>query len=250
MVTKSDIDFGNDAIAYARYRAGFPDSFFQRLKGTKILGVDLEVLDLGTGTGTLARGLAKRGLRVTGLDPSIALLAQADKLAETDGVQIAWVRGRAESTGLSDAAFDIVIAGQCWHWFEHDAAMAEIRRLLLPDGVLVVAYFDWIDKPGNPVDLMYELRRKYNPKWGSSWPLGAYPQGPNDLRLDGFEEIAAFEYNEDITYSHEAWRGRMRAYAGIGGSLPASVVEEFDAEFKARLAERFTEDPMAIPHRV
>ncbi len=38
------------------------------------------MLDLGTGTGTIARGLAKRGCVVTGLDPSDAMLEQAKAL--------------------------------------------------------------------------------------------------------------------------------------------------------------------------
>lgn len=48
-------DFGRTADDYARHRAGFPDSLFKRLSE---LGIGLEgqdVVDLGTGTGTLGR---------------------------------------------------------------------------------------------------------------------------------------------------------------------------------------------------
>ncbi len=54
-------DFGRTADDYASHRAGFPDSLFERLSE---LGIGLEgqdVVDLGTGTGTLGRatGLAE-----------------------------------------------------------------------------------------------------------------------------------------------------------------------------------------------
>jgi 2-polyprenyl-3-methyl-5-hydroxy-6-metoxy-1,4-benzoquinol methylase len=67
------IDFGKTADDYGRYRAGFPEQFYRRLE---TFGVGLErqrVLDLGTGTGFLGRGFARRGCLVTGLDISAAL---------------------------------------------------------------------------------------------------------------------------------------------------------------------------------
>lgn len=98
---------------------------------------------------------------------------------------------------------------------------------------------------------MYRLREKYNPAWkGGSWPLGFYPQKPGDLSFGGWRSVQSFLYEEAIPYTHEAWRGRMRAYAGIGGSLSPETVNAFDAEFAAALAENFPREPMMIPHKV
>lgn len=82
------VDFGRTASDYARYRVGFPDSFFDRLFEGGIVSAKDRVLDLGTGTGTVARGLAQRGCSVTGLDPSLALLEQAKNLDRKAGVEI------------------------------------------------------------------------------------------------------------------------------------------------------------------
>jgi 2-polyprenyl-3-methyl-5-hydroxy-6-metoxy-1,4-benzoquinol methylase len=55
------VDFGRTAGDYAAYRAGFPDEFFSRLADMNV-GLDGQrVVDLGTGTGALARGFARGG---------------------------------------------------------------------------------------------------------------------------------------------------------------------------------------------
>ncbi|MEM8709038.1 MAG: methyltransferase domain-containing protein, partial [Actinomycetota bacterium] len=68
----TDIDptgFGNAAADYATHRAGFPDELFDRLAPHGIGRSGQRVVDLGTGTGTVARQLARRGCSVIGVDP-------------------------------------------------------------------------------------------------------------------------------------------------------------------------------------
>ena len=80
------IDFGKTAQDYGRYRAGFPPTLFERLVNFGIGSTGQRVLDLGTGTGTLARGFALRGCQVTGLDPSTSLTEEAKRLDREAGV--------------------------------------------------------------------------------------------------------------------------------------------------------------------
>jgi SAM-dependent methyltransferase len=250
MLSRKDIDFGRTAKDYARHRAGFPASFFTRLLDEGFLTGAKAVLDLGTGTGTVARGLARNGFDVTGVDPARTLLESARLLDEETGVRVDYRLGTAEQTGLPSDSFDVVIAAQCWHWFEQMPALVEIERVVRPDGRLIIAFFDWLTNAG-PVEEMRKLREKHNPAWQSgSWPLGFYPQKPGDLCFANWRSTKSFLYIEDIPYTHEAWRGRMRAYAGIGGSLPPAAVDAFDAEFADVLAEKFPDEPMMIPHRI
>jgi SAM-dependent methyltransferase len=44
--------------------------------------------------------------------------------------------GTAERLPLPDASVDAVVVGQAWHWFDEDRALAEVRRVLRPGGVL------------------------------------------------------------------------------------------------------------------
>ncbi|HEY9156668.1 hypothetical protein [Candidatus Binatus sp.] len=50
--------------------------------------------------------------------------------------------------------------------------------------------------------------------------------------------------------SAAAWRGRIRASAGVGASLAPEGVAAFDDELRAMLAERYPDDPMRVMHRV
>jgi len=244
------VDFGRTAGDYSRYRLGFPAALFERLAG---MGAGLPgqwVLDLGTGTGTLARGFARRGCAVTGLDPAEAMLEQARRLDAEAGVSVEYVVGTAEESGLPDAAFDVVSAGQCWHWFDRSRAALEARRLLRPGGRLVIAHYDWIPLPGNVVEATEALILAHNSRWRFGAGTGIHPEWPADVAIAGFGGIETFSFDEPAIYSHEAWRGRISASAGVAASMPRDRVEIFDRNLAQVLTERFPADPLAVPHRV
>lgn len=246
----SEVRFGAVAQDYARHRAGFPESFFDRLaaRGAGLPGQ--RVVDLGTGTGTLALGLARRGCRVTGVDTSAELLEQARLLGGRAALQATWVEARAEETGLPSASADLVTAGQCWHWFDRPRAAREAARLLAPDGRLVIAHFDWLPLPETVVEATEALILEHNPHWTLAGGTGRYPQWQPDVAAAGFHPVEQFWYDVTVAYSHEDWRGRIRASAGVGASLAPESVRAFDARLARLLAERFPREPLDVPHRV
>jgi SAM-dependent methyltransferase len=246
----SSIDFGRTAGDYGRHRAGFPADFFARVAPWGIGIAGQELLDLGTGTGTLARGFATRGCRVTGLDPAPELMAQARELDREAHVEVRYVEARAEKTGLALDSFDVITAGQCWHWFSRDAAADEARRLLRANGVLLIAHFDWLPLSGSVVEATEALILAHNPKWRLAGGDGIYGRWFADLSNAGFRGLESFSFDVEQPYSHDAWRGRIRASAGVAASLDKNAVARFDTEHAALLAERFPEQPLRVPHRV
>jgi SAM-dependent methyltransferase len=244
------VDFGRTAKDYGKHRAGFPPEFFERASEHGVGLPAQRVLDLGTGTGTLARGFALRGCEATGLDPSGDLLNEAKRLDDEAGVSVRYVVGRAEETGFPEASFDAVSAGQCWHWFERSKAAREARRVLRPGGRLAIAHFDWIPLPGNVVEATEKLIEDHNPGWKMGGGTGIYPAWLADVAVAGFEDIETFSFDLGVPYSREAWRGRIRASAGVAASLEKDEVRRFDEDLEALLAARFPEDPLEVPHRV
>jgi SAM-dependent methyltransferase len=244
------VDFGRTAADYARYRAGFPALLFDELAARGVALAGAKVLDLGTGTGTLARGLAARGARVVALDPAESLLAEARALAETAVLAITFRLGRAEATGLAGAAFDLVAAGQCWHWFDRSLAAAEAWRLLRPGGRLLICHFDWIPLNGTVAAATEALIEAHNPAWRFGGGSGLHPAWLGDAAEAGFIGIETFSHDLALRYGHDAWRGRVRASAGVGGSLSRDDVARFDEALAQALARDFPADPLDVPHRL
>jgi SAM-dependent methyltransferase len=245
------IDFEKTAADYGQYRAGFPNLFFERLFALGHVRSGDRALDLGTGVGTVARGLALRGCNVIGLDPSQALIEEGQRLDQAAGVAVRYVIGTAEETGLPSAAFDVVTAGQCWHWFDRMKAPSEVRRILRPEGVLIIAHFDWLPLPGNVVEATERLILVHNPAWKGAGGTGVYPKWLVDAAVTGFENIETFSFDVAVPYSHVAWRGRIRARsAGVAASLPPDAVAKFDTELAALLVKHVSADLFDVPHRV
>ena len=244
-----EVDFGKTAEDYSRHRAGFPDRLFERLAAFGIGGAGQRILDLGTGTGALARGFARRGAEVTALDIAPEMLAAGAELAAAEGLRIDFREGGAEATGLPEGVFDVVTAGQCWHWFDSAAAAAEARRLLRPEGRIAICHFDWLPLPGNIVAASEALIRRHNPAWALDGRDGFHGFHATALAIAGFRDIESFSFDRGVTYSHEAWRGRIRASAGISGSLAPEEVAAFDAAHADLLAAEFPDDPLVVPHR-
>jgi SAM-dependent methyltransferase len=208
------------------------------------------VVDLGTGTGSLARLFAQHGCEVTGVDIAGPLLEQARRLDREAEVEIAYLEAPAETTGLPSGAFDLVSAGQCWHWFDRPATVREVARLLAIGGIVVIAHFDWLPVAGNVVEATEEVILRYTPTWPFPSRTGLYPQWLADLQTAGFTGIETFSFDVVESYSHEAWVGRVRASAPIAGTLDADGVQAFSHELAVMLSAHCAEDPLAVPHRV
>ena len=252
-MTGADIDpqgFGNAAADYAAHRAGFPKATFDRLATFGIGQAGQRIVDLGTGTGTLARQLAERGAVVTGIDPDIRLMRQGAELAKAAGVEVTWHEGTAEDTGLRTAETDAVTAGQCWHWFDRPVAIAEARRVLKPaTGRLAILHFDWLPLPGNAVAATEALIETHNPAWNMGGGTGLWPQWIPEVQAGGFTDVETFSFDTAVPYSHTSWRGRIRASAGIT-ALDAEATSAFDQALATLLRRDFPSEPILLPHRI
>jgi SAM-dependent methyltransferase len=235
---------------YAEHRTDFPVQLADVLAARGLLGPDVAAVDLGTGTGALARLVAPRVASVVGVDPSAPMIEQARRLDREAGVSVSYRVATAEETGLTDGCADLVLAGQCWHWFDADRAATEVARLLRPHGHLVIVHFDWIPLPGNVVEATERLIEQYNPAWTMGGGAGVHPRWLVDLGRDGFGDLVTFSFDVVVPYSHHRWVGRVRASAGVGASLPPGQAEHFSVALTDVLAERWPDDPIAVPHRV
>lgn len=123
--------FGAHASDYAEHRPNYPaDGIRWALAGAG-RPVD-DVLDLAAGTGKLTEGLLPLRLSVTAVEPDESMLAELSRRFP----QVTALAGSAEAIPLADGSVDAVVVGQAFHWFDHEAALAEIGRVLRPGGVV------------------------------------------------------------------------------------------------------------------
>ncbi len=81
------IDWGKTSEDYARHRPGPPSSFFEKIRSLDIGKKDQVILDLGTGTGLIAREFSRRGVRnVFGTDISLEQINMANALAKKENL--------------------------------------------------------------------------------------------------------------------------------------------------------------------
>lgn len=100
-----------------------------------------DVLDVGCGTGFVTAEMVRRfGVaRVTGVDPSAAMLDRFREKLEGMGVEARLVQAGVHEMPVPDAAFDAVVSGMAFHWFpDKPRAVAAMARRLRPGGVLAV----------------------------------------------------------------------------------------------------------------
>jgi SAM-dependent methyltransferase len=97
------------------------------------------VADIGSGTGLLSRLFLGYGCEVFGVEPNLEMRQAGERELQGEA-RFHSVDGRAEATGLPDRAFDLVTAGQAFHWFEPEGARAEFRRILRAPGWVVLAW--------------------------------------------------------------------------------------------------------------
>ena len=94
------------------------------------------------------------------------------------------------------------------------------------------------------------MYKRQNPRWTLGGGDGRHPRRTEVLLAAGFAAPAVFERDVDVPFTHAAWRGRIRASAGVAASLAPPEVARFDAELAALLARDFPGEPLAVPHRV
>jgi SAM-dependent methyltransferase len=113
---------------YERARPEYPAEAVAWIAEKLDLREGRTVLDLGAGTGKLTRALVQTGAQVIAVEPGEAMLAELRRAVPAAEA----VRGGAEAIPLEDDSVDGITVAQAFHWFRHDEALPELRRVLRP----------------------------------------------------------------------------------------------------------------------
>jgi SAM-dependent methyltransferase len=117
-------------------RAPYPDELFPLLVSLMV-GARRVVLDVGAGTGDVARRLALLVERVDAVDWSPAMIALGRQLPGGGDARLRWIVDRAEEAPL-DPPYALVTAGESLHWMDWESVLPRFAAALAPGGLLAI----------------------------------------------------------------------------------------------------------------
>jgi SAM-dependent methyltransferase len=193
------------------------------------------VLDIGCGTGDIARRLAPFVDRIDAVDFSAAMLAEARKLPGGDARNIRWIESPVETVEL-EPPYALITAGESLHWMAWDVVMPRFASALSRNGMLAIAIRDW----GSPPALQERLDpifRRYAANVSSGWrPIVLTDELTQRglFKLLGQQRVGPEPWQpttEEYLEARHSHQGFSRTHMG-----PANV-EAFDRAIRAALEE-------------
>jgi 2-polyprenyl-3-methyl-5-hydroxy-6-metoxy-1,4-benzoquinol methylase len=145
-------------------RPTYPPEIFPLL-GDLIVDEPRVALDIGCGTGNIARFLVDFVERVDAVDWSAPMLERARTLPGGDSPKIRWLHGRAEDVETRPP-YALVTAGESLHWMDWDVIMPRLAREVTPHGMLAIAYVEVLQSPWH--EGVEELRRRFTTNTSST----------------------------------------------------------------------------------
>ncbi len=217
------LSFGSNRQHYVQTRMPYPQAAINFI--TASLPSQSPIVELGAGTGLASIALARRGYRIIAVEPDAVMAAG---LSGKTG--IIPLRAYAENTGLAAHCTALILCAQSFHWFDKDAALNEIRRLLIRDGVLVILWKS-LDRSDETSARFSRFRNNV---------LGPPLEKVRQLTLDhflqfGFHPIAEATFAQQQQISAQnifEYLSAQRNHRGIKMS-PASIIERFTQTFDA-----------------
>ncbi len=197
--------FGSNATRYESGRPGYPPAAVDWL--CNHLGIDAgsTVLDVGAGTGKLARLLEPRTGRVIAVEPVAGMRRKLTEMSR--GVEL--VAATAEHLPFSEAGIDAITVAQAFHWFDADRAWREFRRVLKAESGVGLIWnardrtVEWVDAVWTIMDDI----EKAAPWRNHDAP--ALSPGP------GFSRFETATFWQDVAVSHQVMLDRVASVSHV-----------------------------------
>jgi SAM-dependent methyltransferase len=239
------------------------EDFIARLTGGTIealldaAGVrpEMRVLDVATGTGLAAAGVARRGAQAVGVDVAAAMVVQARSLHP----EIEFVQGDVYALPFAQRSFDAVLCNfGLLHFGRPEEAAGELVRVLTPGGALALTVWDLPERArlqGVILETVHEVGAELPPDVPPGPPLFRFADESEMSGLlcgAGLDEIEVSRvgYETTVASFEEFWNGmvengvRLRA---IVHGQPKDVARRIREGVQRRLEEYRVDGGFAVP---
>jgi SAM-dependent methyltransferase len=223
--------FGVDAERYDRTRPSYPDALVARIVAAS---PGRDVLDVGCGTGIVARQFQAAGCRVLGVEPDPRM---AD-FATRSGLQVEVAT--FEAWDPAGRTFDAVVAGTAWHWVDPVAGAAKAAQVLRPGGRLA-PFHHVFQTPPEVMEALAEVYRRVAPdspfnlsgqltRSGMDLYQPLFAKIADGIRAaGGFSEPEQWRFDWECTYTRDEWLDQLPTSGALTQLPPDKLVEVLDA---------------------
>jgi ubiquinone/menaquinone biosynthesis C-methylase UbiE len=140
---------------YVLHRA-VPEAVCEKIIREAPIRRDSTILDVATGTGTLALQLAKTSDYVNAIDISQPFLNKARSLASLEHVNVTFQLADANKLVFSPERYDVVTISQAFHWLDRLSAIRGISHVLRDNGIAFFIETSAVLPSSHPLKLLFQ----------------------------------------------------------------------------------------------
>jgi SAM-dependent methyltransferase len=222
--------FGTDPERYDRARPSYPATLVERVIAAS---PGHDVLDVGCGTGIVARLFQAAGCTVLGVEPDERMAG----LARQRGLDVEVAT--FEDWDPAGRSFDAVVAGQAWHWIDPVAGAVKAAQALRPGGRIAV-FWNASQPPSGLAEAFAGVFRQVLPAFPRPQPgaeaySGLAAKAEDGLRQSGaFTEPEQWQFGWDRRYTRDEWLEQLPT-TGIAARLQPEAMEQILAGIGAAI---------------
>lgn len=213
--------FGLDADRYDRCRPSWPPELMGWL--TTEASEPRLAVDVGCGTGKVARLLVDLGWDVVGVDPDYRMAAVAARM----GLRVDVARFEDWVPSVHNAA--LVCAGQSWHWVDQHAGLAKAAEVLRSGGRIALLWNAYRYAP-EVDEVIAEVCSRIAPRLlQESVAFGAHHGGIGDGQLLALDSSPLFKDAHQRFFEHARaqtvndWLDELRTHSVLYSLAPRQV---------------------------
>lgn len=209
----------------AGYAFDRPPVHEQILAPVRLVRPARRALDVGCGAGVSTTALAPLAEHLIGLEPAPAMLAHAGTVAP----DARFVAGAAEALPFAAATFDLVSAAGSLNYTRVPAALAEMARVLTPDGVILV--YDFSAGRHSPAgDALADWFVSFEQRF--PWPPGWRPLAVRELPLarSGLRLLDDTDLDVRLPMTLDAYLRYVLSEVNVDSAIERGVVRSEEAQ--------------------
>jgi len=198
--------FSGVVANYIKYRPSYPTEVISTLREKCGLTRASIVADIGSGIGIFTKLLLEHGNKVFAVEPNSQMRQAAeDYLAEYQ--QFISVDASSEQSTLEQHSIDLITAAQAFHWFDQEKAKLEFKRILKPNGWVVLLWNLRKSKSSGIMEAYENLLQKFGTDYKQVYAEGVTETAIRQFFKPSPTQIIHIPYSQTVDWT--AFKGRL-----------------------------------------